>query len=57
MAMKLGTADYVIKPVAPADWRSFFERLSLLGKIDTRKAKTYFYSEGLQCATQSLDIL
>jgi DNA-binding NtrC family response regulator len=55
-AMKPGAADYLIKPVGLMTWRGLSGRLSLKAKVDIRRARACFCSEGLYGATQLLDI-
>jgi DNA-binding NtrC family response regulator len=44
-AMKLGAADYLIKPVGPLSQGGLSGKLSLKAKVDVRKTRAYFCFE------------
>jgi len=56
--MKWGTIDYLMKPVAPDNWRGLSgSPSSKKAKVDIRKMRTWSCSGGLWGATRLFDIL
>jgi hypothetical protein len=43
--MRLGAADYLIKPAMLDDWRGLSGKLSLKAKVDIRRVRAYLCAE------------